>query len=129
MHSSADYRIGWTRVINGILHGYGREKSGRLRSGADPGHRGGIGAGPMANVTYYVVVPLMRDEDGALTPRRGEGGAERLTGETSGPGALRHGRQRRRGCLLADGRSRHGRFADAVVIANFGEVDMDALAG
>ena len=81
----------------------------------------------MASVTYYVVVPFMRDEDGNVVS--GEG-VEAPNGEAA--------RRRAAAAATADGnvgavafsRTRDtgtGEFQEGVVLATFGEVD--ALQG
>ena len=83
----------------------------------------------MPSVTYYVVVPFHRDDAGMVAP--GEG-AETPNGEVA----------RRRVAAVATapanvsavpfsrtGDTSTGVFADGVILASFGEVDLDALQG
>lgn len=81
----------------------------------------------MASVTYYVVVPFNRDEEGNLVPGEAK---EAPNGD----------RARRLAMGLADkhagaiafsrtGDPDHGEFGEAQVIAVFGTVDVSALGG
>jgi hypothetical protein len=78
------------------------------------------------SVTYYVVVPFDRDEAGDLRP----GPAQEATSTIA---AERGARELARGRAGAVAFSRTGDpvagdFQDAVIIAQFGEVDLDALS-
>ena len=83
----------------------------------------------MAAQTYYVVVPFGRDDDGQVVPgeaREAPNGElaqrrARLVATASGNvGALAFSRS---------GDPSNGDFTDAVVLATFGEVELNALAG
>lgn len=83
----------------------------------------------MAQQTYYVVVPFGRDEDGQVVPGEAK---EAPNGEMA---------QRRARAVAAAGTNvgalafsrtgdpSNGEFGDATVLATFGEVDKQALAG
>ncbi len=82
----------------------------------------------MPNVTYCVVVPFSRDDEGNLVPGEakeapnGELARRRAQGAVAGGsvGAIAFSRT---------GDPESGDFADAVVIATYGEVDAAALLG
>jgi hypothetical protein len=78
------------------------------------------------SVTYFVVVPFDRDESGDLRPgpaheatsaMAAERGARELAGGRAGAVAFSR-----------TGDSVVGDFQDAVIIAQFGKVDLDALS-
>jgi hypothetical protein len=78
-------------------------------------------------VTYHVVVTFDRDDKGDLkageareapSPFAAERAARRLSFEHAGAVAFSR-----------TGEPATGEFADAVVVAQFGEVDLDALSG
>lgn len=78
-------------------------------------------------VTYYVVVPFDRDKVGGLTAGEvkevpSASAAERKAGSFSSQhaGAVAFSRT---------GDPSVGEFQDAVILAQFGEVDLDALSG
>ena len=76
-------------------------------------------------ITYYVVVPFGRSEDGDLVPlepleaQSGEGAKRRAA-----TAALKHG-----GAIAfsRSGDPNTGEFSDAVVLATFGDVDRTML--
>ena len=78
------------------------------------------------SVTYYVVVPFDRDDDGDLRPGEAQ--------EVPNPGiAERKARDLARvhaGALAfsRSGDPATGNFQDAVVLATFGQVDLDRLS-
>jgi len=79
------------------------------------------------SVTYYVVVPFDRDEEGTLKPGEAQEApnaniARRRAGEfvETHAGAIAFSRA---------GDPSTGEFEDAVVLVSFGDVDMDALSG
>ncbi|MCW6506891.1 hypothetical protein M8523_02505 [Hyphomicrobiales bacterium BP6-180914] len=83
----------------------------------------------MTNVTYYVVVPFLRDEDGMLSPGEAKEAlnseaarrrAQAVATATGNVGAIAFSRT---------GDPDSGDFAEGVVLASFGEVDPDALGG
>ena len=83
--------------------------------------------GGTMTVTYFVVVPFDRNEQGDLTPgaaqeatsaRAAERGADALAQEHAGAVAFSR-----------TGDSATCEFEDAVILAQFGEVDLNALSG
>lgn len=89
----------------------------------------GIRVHALPNVTYYVVVPFVRGEDGTLTPGEakdaphGELARRRAQVVATAPGNV--------GAVAFSrtGDPDSGDFAEGVVLASFGEVDLDALQG
>jgi hypothetical protein len=79
------------------------------------------------NVTYYVAVPFDRTEEGELV-------ADDLQEATSALAALRAAwlmAHQHAGAvaLSRTGEPSTGEFQDAVILAQFGEVDLNALSG
>jgi hypothetical protein len=83
----------------------------------------------MPNVTYYVVVPFSRGDDGNLVPGEAK---EAPNGELAR-------RRAQAACTVSGnvgsvafsrtGDPESGDFQDATIIATYGEVDMGALIG
>jgi hypothetical protein len=77
------------------------------------------------NVTYYVIVPFDRNEDGDLVAATAQEVTSALVAERGAralpmnhAGAVAFSRT---------GDTSTGEFQDAVILAQFGEVDLDAL--
>ena len=78
-------------------------------------------------VTYYVVVPFDRDESGDLTAgEANEAPSASAAERQAGSLALQHA-----GAVAfsRSGDPSTGEFQDAVILAQFGEVDLDGLTG
>ena len=83
----------------------------------------------MANVTYYVVVPFLRDGDGNVVPgeakeaSNGEAARHRAASVATTAGIV--------GAVAFQrtGDPDSGEFAEGVVLASVGEVDLNALQG
>ena len=76
-------------------------------------------------VTYHVVVAFDRDEEGELKPREARKVMSPIVAERRARTlALEHG-----GALAFSrtGNPATGEFRDAVILARFGEVDLDSL--
>jgi hypothetical protein len=84
-------------------------------------------AGPRGgNVTYYVVIPFDRNEVGDLTAGPAQEATSSLSAERGARAlALQHA-----GAVAFSrtGDPSIGEFQDAVILAQFGEVDLDALS-
>ncbi len=78
------------------------------------------------NVTYYVVVPFDRNDEGDLTA----GDAQESTGALSAERGARALALTHAGAVAFSrtGDPSTGEFQDAVVLAQFGEVDLNALS-
>jgi hypothetical protein len=78
------------------------------------------------SVTYYVVVPFDRDELGDLVP----GPAQEATSATAAERGARELSVKHVGAVAfsRSGDPAVGDFQDAVILAQFGEVDLDALS-
>jgi len=78
------------------------------------------------NVTYYVVVPFDRNEEGDLTA----GAAQEATGALSAERGARALALEHAGAVAFSrtGDPSIGEFQDAVILAQFGEVDLNALS-
>jgi hypothetical protein len=78
------------------------------------------------NVTYYVVVPFDRNEEGDLTA----GDAKEATGALSAERGARTLALGHAGAVAFSrtGDPSTGEFQDAVILAQFGEVDLNALS-
>jgi len=78
------------------------------------------------NVTYYVVVPFDRNEAGELTA----GDAQEATGAFSAERGARSLARLHAGAVAfsRSGDPATGEFQDAVILAQFGEVNLDALS-
>jgi len=77
-------------------------------------------------VTYYVVVPFDRDESGSLVAGEGQEAPSAFAAERKARAfALQHA-----GAVAFSrtGDPATGEFQDAVVLAQFGEVDLNALS-
>lgn len=83
----------------------------------------------MASVTYYVVVPFRRDEDGTVVPGEAKdapnGDAARRRAASAATAAGNVGAL----AFSRTGDPDHGEFAEGVVLASYGEVDLHALQG
>ena len=77
-------------------------------------------------VTYYVVVTFDRDREGVLKPGEAQGAKRQYR---SAPGRRIDRDPCRSHCLRADGDPVTGKFHDAVILLQVGEVDLEALAG
>jgi hypothetical protein len=79
------------------------------------------------NVTYYVVVPFDRDASGDLTP----GAARETTSATAAERGARLLALEHAGAVAFSrtGDPAVGEFQDAVILAQFGDVDLNALCG
>jgi hypothetical protein len=78
------------------------------------------------NVTYYVVVPFDRNEEGELTAGAAQEATSSLAAERGARAlALQHA-----GAVAFSrtGDPSVGEFQDAVVLVQFGEVDLNALS-
>ena len=77
-------------------------------------------------VTYHVVVVFDRDEDGDLKPSE----ARETTNATAGERAARalSGQHAGAVAFTRTGDPATGEFQDGVVLAQFGDVDLDALS-
>ncbi len=78
------------------------------------------------NVTYYVVVPFDRNEEGELTASPALAATSALAAERGARSvAIEHS-----GAVAFSrtGNPSSGEFQDAVILARFGEVDLDALS-
>ena len=81
----------------------------------------------MASVTYYVVVPFNKDEEGNLVPGEAK---EAPNGDRARRLAMTMA-EKHAGAIAFSraGNPDHGDFGDAQVIAVFGAVDVSALGG
>lgn len=77
------------------------------------------------NVTYYVVVPFDQNEEGGLIA----GAGLEATGAIAAESGARLLALKHAGAVAfsRNGDPATGEFQDAVIIAQFGEVDLDAL--
>jgi hypothetical protein len=78
------------------------------------------------NVTYYVVVPFDRNEDGDLVVATAQEATSALVAERGARAlALDHA-----GAVAFSrtGDTSTGEFQDAAILAQFGDVDLDALS-
>ncbi len=78
------------------------------------------------NVTYYVVVPFDRNDEGDLTA----GDAQETTGAQSAERGARVLAKEHAGAVAFSrtGDPSTGEFQDAVILAQFGDVDLNALS-
>jgi hypothetical protein len=81
---------------------------------------------PSGNVTYYVVVPFDRNEVGDLVA----GAAQEATSSLSAERGARALAREHAGAIAFSrtGDPSIGEFQDAVILAQFGEVALDALS-
>ena len=81
----------------------------------------------MSNVTYFVAVPFVRDDEGNLLP-----GEPRECPNGDRPKRMAQGLAEKQAGAIAFSRTgdpERGDFGDAVVLGTYGSVDAYALAG
>ena len=82
----------------------------------------------MASITYYVVVPFNRDDEGMLVPREAQEAPNREAARRRAQTAVG---SKYVGAIAFQrtGDPESGDFNEGELIAEFGEVDRDALQG